>query len=65
MDLWIEYVASAANIADIPSHVGNEREPRHEDWHLLQDMGFTQLPMAFPSEAEWDDHSLLRLRLQG
>jgi len=61
--LWIEYVASDANIADIPSHVGNSVEARHEHWELLNEMGFIEVPMVLPSEEEYDDHTLLRCKL--
>jgi hypothetical protein len=61
--LWIEYVASDANIADIPPQVGNSYEARHEHWDLLAEMGFIEVPMALPSEEEYDDHTPLRRKL--
>lgn len=64
VDTWVEYVASAANIADIPSRLGNRWEPRHEDWDKLHQMGFEEREMCFPSELEWSNMALMERRLR-
>ena len=63
VDAWVEYVASHANIADIPSKLGNEFVPRHEDWGMLEGMGFVEAPMSFPTQAEWENLALFEDRL--
>jgi len=44
--IWIEYVPSAANIADMPSR-GN--------FELIESIGAKRIPFVFPSMASWGD----------
>ena len=64
VDAWVEYVASHANIADIPSRLGNRFESRHKDWDVLAKMGFAEATMKFPSEHEWENLASLQDRLR-
>jgi hypothetical protein len=61
--LEARYYGGSTRHADIPSHVGNSSESRHEHWELLTEMGFIEVPMVLPSEEEYDDHTLLRRKL--
>ena len=55
VDLWLEWVASAANLADVPS--------RHDkDRAVLGRLGMTPVRLVFPSPEEWADPSLLLRR---
>ena len=42
--VWIEYVASAANIADLPSR---------GEFGTIEGMGATRIPFVFPTFGEW------------
>jgi len=57
-DMWLEYVPSKANPADIPSR------PDHPEWPALRALGFRQVELVFPTEAEWDAPEGLLLRLR-
>mmetsp|Transcript_41179 Transcript_41179/g.80510 ORF Transcript_41179/g.80510 Transcript_41179/m.80510 type:complete len:82 (-) Transcript_41179:489-734(-) len=57
-DMWLEFVPSKANPADIPSR------PGHPESTALLALGFLQVPLVFPTEAEWDSPELLLSRLR-
>ena len=53
-DLFIEYVPSKENLADIPS-----RGTDHTQWDELTAMAPTEVALVFPTREEWTDPSLL------
>ena len=55
IDLWLEWVASKANLADVPSR------PTH-DQGVLGRLGMREVRMVFPTREEWLDPSLLLRR---
>ena len=55
VDLWLEWVASAANLADVPSR-------HHKDRAVLDRLGMAPVRLVFPSPEEWADPSLLLRR---
>ena len=59
-DMWIEWVASDANISDIPSR---NRGVGHTDEEAYRKLGLTSKPANCFSEKEWDDPLLLFDRL--
>ena len=55
VDLWLEWVASAANLADVPSRPNKDRA-------VLDRLGMAPVRLVFPSPEEWADPSLLLRR---
>ena len=55
VDLWLEWVASAANLADVPSRPDKDRA-------VLDRLGMAPVRLVFPSPEEWADPSLLLRR---
>ena len=53
--MWLEWVASAANLADVPSRPNKDRA-------VLDRLGMAPVRLAFPSPEEWADPSLLLRR---
>ena len=54
-DTWFEWVASKANLADVPSRP-------ERDWGVLRRLGMRRVELVFPTPAEWADPSLLLRR---
>ena len=55
IDLWLEWVASKANLADVPSRPT-------KDQGVLERLGMRQVRLIFPTEEEWRNPALLLRR---
>ena len=55
IDLWLEWVASKANLADVPSRPT-------KDQGVLGRLGMRQVRLIFPTEEEWRNPALLLRR---
>jgi hypothetical protein len=52
IDAWLEWVPSAANVADVPSRLD-------KDQGVLERVGARRVPLIFPTAEQWDSPASL------